>query len=348
MNRTISSSFLAISIVSLFSCASQSSADHETRLNGAGSTFAYPLYSKWADAFGKVHPEVAVDYQSIGSGGGIGLVTDGRADFGATDGPMTDEQIKTFVEQRGCSVLHLPMALGADVPSYNLPGVTAELKFTPRALAGIFLGSIKKWNDPELTAANPEVTLPSADIVVIHRSDGSGTTYVWSDYLSKVSDEWRTKVGRSTSVNWPVGTGASGNQAVADLIAATPNSIGYVELTYAIRSKLSFGQVQNAAGQFVKAELWSVTAAAAEAARSMPDDFRVSITNAPGQNAYPVSSFTWILVPVKIADTTKKQALVAFLNWGLTDGQTFADSLSYSRLPEAVIKKTQSAISQIQ
>jgi phosphate transport system substrate-binding protein len=348
MNRSISFSLLAVLIISLIGCASQSAVEQETHLNGAGSTFAYPLYSKWADAFGKVHPEVAIDYQSIGSGGGIGLVSDGRVDFGGTDGPMTDEQMKTFFEQRGCSVLHLPMALGADVPTYNIPGVTAELKFTPRALARIFLGSIKKWNDPELAAANPAVTLPSADIVVIHRSDGSGTTYVWSDYLSKVSDEWRTQVGRSTSVTWPVGTGASGNQAVADLIATTPDAIGYVELTYAIRGKLSFGQVQNAAGQFVKAELWSVTAAAAESAQSMPDDFRVSITNAPGQNAYPISSFTWILVPAKIADTAKKQALVAFLNWGLTDGQTFADSLSYSRLPDAVIKKTQSAISHIQ
>ena len=348
MNRLISFSLLAAAIVSWTGCGSQPSADQGARLNGAGSTFAYPLYSKWADAFGKVHPEVAIDYQSIGSGGGIGLVTDGRVDFGATDGPMNDEQIKTFIQQRGSSVLHLPMALGADVPSYNLPGVAVELKFTPRALAGIFLGTIKKWNDPELKAANSEVTLPATEIAVIHRSDGSGTTYVWADYLSKVSDEWRTKVGRGNSINWPVGSGASGNQAVADLIAATPNSIGYVELTYAIRSKLSFGQVQNGAGQFVKAELWSVTAAAAESARSMPDDFRVSITNADGQNAYPISSFTWILVPVKIADPAKRQALIAFLNWGLTDGQTFADSLSYSRLPDAVIKKTQSAISRIQ
>ena len=240
------------------------------------------------------------------------------------------------------------MALGADVPAYNIPGLPGELKFTSQALVGIFLGTIKKWNDPALTAVNVGIALPNAEIAVIHRADSSGTTYVWTDYLSKVSDEWRTKVGRSMSVNWPVGTGASGNQAVADLIAATPNSIGYIELTYAIRGKLSFGQVQNAAGHFVKAELWSVTAAAAESANTMPDDFRVSITNAPGENAYPVSSFTWMLVPVKIADATKRQALVAFLNWGLTDGQTFADSLSYSRLPDAVVKKTQSAISRIQ
>ena len=339
---------LVASVLLFTGCAAESAGSRETRLNGAGSTFAYPLYSKWADAFGKVHPEVAIDYQSIGSGGGIGLVTDGRADFGATDGPMNDEQIKAFVERRGCSVLHLPMALGADVASYNLPGLQTDVKFTPHALAGIFLGRIKKWNDPELTAVNGGLALPNAEIAVIHRSDSSGTTYVWTDYLSKVSDEWRTRVGRSTSVDWPTGTGASGNQAVADLIAATPNSIGYIELTYAARGKLSHGQVQNAAGRFVKAELWSVTAAAAESANAMPEDFRVSITNAPGENAYPISSFTWILVPVKIADAAKRRALVTFMNWGLTDGQTFADSLSYSRLPDAVIKKTQAAISQIQ
>jgi phosphate transport system substrate-binding protein len=317
-------------------------------LSGAGSTFAYPLYSKWADAFGKVHPEVAVEYQSIGSSGGIGLVTDGRADFGATDGPMSDAQMATFAEQRSAPVLHLPMALGADVPAYNLPGISSDLKFTPHALAGIFLGTIKKWNDPVLTATNPGLPLPNAEIIVVHRADGSGTTYIWSDYLSKVDDEWRTKMGRGTSVNWPVGNGASGNQAVADFIANTSNSIGYIELTYAIQRKLTFGQVQNASGRFIKAELWSVTAAAADSAQDMPADFRVSITNAPGESAYPISSFTWILVPTKIADRAKREAVVSFLNWGLTDGQTFADSLSYSRLPDSVIKKVQTAIARIQ
>jgi phosphate transport system substrate-binding protein len=346
--RALGVSLVACALMSWAGCGGQSATSDSTRLTGAGSTFAYPLYSKWADAFGMVRPDVAIDYQSIGSGGGIGLVTDGRVDFGATDGPMTDQQIQTFLEQRGCAVLHLPMALGADVPSYNLPGVTTDLKFTPTALADIFLGKIKKWNDPALTAVNPDVPLPNAEIVVIHRADSSGTTYVWTDYLSKVSDEWHTKVGRGTSVTWPVGTEASGNQAVADLIASTPHSIGYVELTYAIRGKLTFGQVQNAAGRFVKAELWTVTAAAAEAATSMPDDFRVSITNAPGQNAYPVSSFTWMLVPTKMADKAKRQALVAFLTWGLTDGQTFVDGLSYSRLPEAVVKKAQAALSRVQ
>ena len=348
MNNRISCSFLAMVVVLLPGCPSRSHANRETRLNGAGSTFAYPLYLKWANEFGKVHPDVTIDYESIGSGGGVGLVTDGRVDFGATDGPMTEEQIKTFLQQRGCEALHLPMALGAVVPSYDVSGVTAELKFTPRALAGIFLGAIKKWNDPELTAANPQEALPDADIQVIHRSDGSGTTYVWADYLSKVSEDWRTKVGRGNSVNWRVGSGASGNQGVANLIASTPDSIGYIELTYAIRGKLQYGRVQNAAGRFIKAELWSVTAAAAEFANVMPDDFRASITNAPGEDAYPIASFTWLLVPVKIADMAKKQALVAFLNWGLTDGQSFADSLNYSRLPDAVTKKAQAAITRIQ
>jgi phosphate transport system substrate-binding protein len=348
MNRNIAASLLAIAIASSAGCANQSSADSGTRLNGGGSTFAYPLYSKWAEAFRTERPDIAIDYQSIGSGGGIGLVTAGRADFGATDGPMTDAQMAAFAQERGSAVLHLPMALGADVPVYNLPGITAELHFTAQALAGMFLGTIKKWNDPELTTANPDVSLPNADIVVIHRSDSSGTTYVWTDYLSKVSEEWRTTVGRGTTVEWPKGTGASGNQSVANLVASTPNAIGYVELTYAIRDRLSFGHVQNRAGQFVKAELWSVTAATAESARALPDDFRVSITDAPGENAYPIASFTWMLIPAKTANAAKKQALVAFLHWGLTEGQTFADRLSYSRLPDAIVRRAQAAVAQIQ
>jgi phosphate transport system substrate-binding protein len=318
------------------------------RLNGAGSTFAYPLYSKWAAEFGKVHPDVEIDYQSIGSGGGINLITDDRADFGATDGPMTEAQLKTFQERRGYGVIHLPTALGADVPSYNVPGVSTNLRFTSRALAGIFLGRITRWNDPELTTVNPGVSLPNKNIVVVHRSDGSGTTYVWSDYLSKVSDEWRANVGHGNSVNWPVGTGASGNQGVAEMIKATPDAIGYVELTYAIREKLPYGDVQNSAGQFVKADFKSVTAAAAESATSMPDDFRVSITNAPGLDAYPIASFTWALVPTRISDPAKKSAIVAFLRWGLTDGQQYAEALSYARLPDAVIAKAKPSIETIQ
>ena len=335
---------IATAFVASAGCGSSGNA---IRINAAGSTFAYPLYTKWADAFAKFHPDVQIDYQSVGSGAGINLVTEGRLDFGGTDGPMTDQQIKEFIAQRGCTVLHVPVALGADVPSYNLPGLTAALKLTPQALAGIFLGTITRWNDPALTAANAGVPLPSAPIMVVHRSDGSGTTYVWADYLSKVSDEWGRRVGRSTSVNWPVGAGATGIQGVAEMIKVTPNAIGYVELTYAIREQLPYGDVQNAAGQFVKANFASV-AAAAESVVSMPADFRVSITNPPGEHAYPIASFTWALVPAKIADPAKRQALIAFLNWGLTDGQAFAEELSYARLPDAVIEKAKPLVAQIQ
>ncbi len=337
---------IAIALFASTGCGTSGNA--VTRINAAGSTFAYPLYTKWADVFGKSHPDVQIDYQPIGSAAGINMVTDGRADFGGTDGPMTDQQMKDFVAQRGSAVLHIPMALGADVPSYNVPGMTTALKFTPQALAGIFLGTITRWNDPALTGANAGVSLPSAPIMVVHRSDGSGTTYVWTDYLSKVSDEWQRRVGRSTSVNWPVGTGASGNQGVAEMIKVTPNAIGYVELNYAIREKLSYGDVQNAAGHFVKADFASVTAAAGESAASMPADFRVSITNPPGDDAYPIASFTWALVPTKIADPAKRQSLIAFLNWGLTDGQAFAEGLSYARLPDAVIEKAKPLVAQIQ
>ena len=346
MRVGVIASLIATALVA--STGGGSSGNAVTRINAAGSTFAYPLYTKWADAFGKSHPDVQIDYQSLGSAAGINMVADGRADFGGTDGPMTDKQMKEFLEQRGCAVLHVPMALGADVPTYNVPGVTVALKFTPQALAGIFLGSITRWNDPALTAANSGVSLPSAAIMVMHRSDGSGTTYVWADYLSKVSDEWQRRVGRSTSVNWPVGTGASGNQGVAEMIKVTPNAIGYVELTYAIRERLPYGDVQNAAGRFVKADFASVTAAASESAASMPADFRVSITNPPGESAYPIASFTWALVPSKIADPAKRQSLVAFLNWGLTDGQAFTEALSYARLPNAVVEKAKPLVAQIQ
>jgi phosphate transport system substrate-binding protein len=332
-------------VIAFAACGS--SDNSVVRINGAGSTFAYPLYVKWSDGFAKLHPDVQIDYESIGSGAGIGLVTDGRVDFGGTDGPMTEEQLRTFSERRGCTPLHVPTALGAGVPAYNLPGVTAVLRFTPSALAGIFLGKITKWNDPELAAANSGVSLPDSAIAVVHRSDGSGTTYLWTDYLSKVSEEWKNKVGRSTSVNWPVGTSASGNQGVADLIKVTPNALGYLELTYAIRETLPYGVVQNSAGQFVKADFQSVTAAAAESAASMPADLRVSITNASGEHAYPIASFTWAIVPAVIADAAKRQALVAFLNWGLTDGQVYAESLSYARLPDGVIERAKELVAQI-
>jgi phosphate transport system substrate-binding protein len=257
---------------------------------------------------------------------------------------MTDEQLA----QSKFKVLHFPTVLGADVPSYNIPGVSAELNFTQKALAGIYLGTITKWNDPAITSANPGVNLPANDIVVVHRSDGSGTTYIFTDFLSKASDEWKNKVGRATSVNWPVGLGGKGNEGVSGLVKQTPNSIGYIELVYAAQNGIAFGKVQNAAGKFVKADLASVTAAAAGAAKDMPEDFRVSITNAPGAGAYPISSFTWLLIPAQIQDAAKREAIKDFLKWMLTQGQGYNEGLTYAQLPKPVITKELKAISLIQ
>src|SRR5438874_5938346 len=252
-------------------------------ITGAGATFPYPMYSKWFDEYHKKNPSVEINYQSIGSGGGIRQVTEGTVDFGASDGPMNDEQLKAFQEKHGFGILHFPTVLGAVVPTYNIPGVTVALNFTPEALAGIFLGRITKWNDPAIAGANKGVSLPSEDIVVVHRADGSGTSYVFTDYLSKVSPDWKDKVGKGTSVNWPVGLGGKGNEGVTGLIKQTPNSIGYVELIYAAKNNIAYGAVKNASGAFVKADLAGVSEAAAGAAKDMPDDFRVSITNASGK-----------------------------------------------------------------
>jgi phosphate transport system substrate-binding protein len=317
-------------------------------INGAGATFPYPMYSKWFDEYHKKFSNIEINYQSIGSGGGIRQVLAGTVDFGATDGPMNDDQIKEFKDKRGTDILHFPTVLGADVPSYNIPGVNAELNFTPEALAGIFLGRITKWNDAAIAGANKGVSLPANDIVVVHRSDGSGTTYIWVDYLSKISADWKNKVGKGTSVNWPVGLGGKGNEGVAGLVKQTPNSIGYVELIYAIQNKMPYGKVKNSSGVFVKADLAGVTAAAAGASKDMPDDFRVSITNAPGKTAYPISSFTWLLVPAKISDTAKRDAIKGFLKWMITDGQNYTEALSYAKLPEEVAAKEMKAISRIQ
>jgi phosphate transport system substrate-binding protein len=313
-------------------------------INAAGATFPYPIYSKWFDEYHKMHPNIQINYQSIGSGGGIRQLLDKTVDFGASDGPMTDEQL----QQAGFKILHFPTVLGADVPSYNIPGVTTELKFTPEALAGIFLGKVTKWNDPAIAGANPGVKLPAEDIVVVHRSDGSGTTYIWTDYLSKVSSEWQSKVGKNTSVNWPVGLGGKGNEGVAGLIKQTPNSLGYIELIYAVQNSISYGSVRNAAGEFVKASLAGVSAAAAGAVKSMPDDFRVSITNPPGKDAYPISSFTWLLIPAQIPDPAKKAAIKDFLTWMLTSGQQFCEPLAYAKLPKEVVAKEQKVIGMIQ
>jgi phosphate transport system substrate-binding protein len=313
-------------------------------INAAGATFPYPIYSKWFDEYHKLHPNVQINYQSIGSGGGIRQLLDKTVDFGASDGPMTDDQLR----QAGSKILHFPTVLGAAVPSYNIPGLAGELKFTPEALAGIYIGKITKWNDPAITGSNPGVKLPAEDIVVIHRSDGSGTTYIWTDYLSKVSSDWQNKVGKNTSVNWPVGLGGKGNEGVAGLIKQTPYSTGYVELIYAVQSNIPYGSVKNAAGEFVKASLAGVSAAAAAAAKSMPDDFRVSITNPPGKDAYPISSFTWLLIPSQIQDAAKKAAIKDFLGWMLTSGQQFCEPLAYAKLPKEVTAKEQKAIALIQ
>lgn len=321
-------------------------ASAQTLINGAGATFPYPMYSKWFDSYHKKFPTIQFNYNSIGSGGGIQQVTAGTVDFGASDGPMNDTQIKDFKDKRGADILHFPTVLGADVPVYNIPGVSSQLNFTPEALAGIFLGQIKKWNDPAITGPNPGVKLPANDIVVVHRSEGSGTTYCWTDYLSKISKEWETKVGRGTSVQWPVGLGGKGNEGVSGQIKQQPNSMGYVELIYAVQSKMTYGKVKNAAGNFVNATLESVTEAAGSV-KDMPDDFRVSITNAPGKGAYPVATFTWLLIPTKIADPVKKKAITDFLHWMLTEGQTMTAALDYAPLPKPVIAKETKAIAKI-
>jgi phosphate transport system substrate-binding protein len=331
---------LALSVVALAHAA--------LSITGAGATFPYPIYSKWFDEYKKKNPTIEINYQSIGSGGGIRQVTEGTVDFGASDGPMSDEQLKAFQDKHGFGLLHFPTVLGADVPTYNIPGVTASLNFTPEALAGIFLGKITKWNDPAIAGANKGVNLPGNDIVVVHRSEGSGTTYIWTDYLSKVSDEWKNKVGKGASVNWPVGLGGKGNEGVTGQIKNAPNSIGYVELIYAVSNNIPYGNVQNSSGVFVKADLASVSAAAAAAAKTMPDDFRVSITNPAGKAAYPIASFTWLLIPEKFSDSAKRDAIKGFVSWMLKDGQNYVEQLSYAKLPKEVVTMEEKALAKVQ
>ena len=314
-------------------------------LNAAGATFPYPIYSKWFDVYHNAHSNVQINYQSIGSGGGIRQLLAGTVDFGASDGPMSDEQLG----QAKFKILHFPTVLGAVVPTYNIAGVSGELNFTQKSLAGIYLGTITKWNDPEIAKANSGVKLPDAEIVVIHRSDGSGTSYIWTDFLAKVSEDWKKKVGNAaTSVNWPVGLGGKGNEGVTGLVKQTPNAIGYIELIYAVQNNIPYGKVQNAAGNFVKADLAGVTAAAAADAKNIPADFRVSITNAPGAKVYPISSFTWLLIPAQIQDASKREAIKDFLKWMLTEGQKYNEGLTYAQLPKDVIEKETKAISLIQ
>ena len=313
-------------------------------LNAAGATFPYPIYSKWFSDYHQQHPDVQINYQSIGSGGGIQQLKAGTVDFGASDMPLNDQLLGQFKFK----IIQFPTVLGAVVPTYNIPGVSAVLKFTPQALTDIYLGKVTKWNDSEITSSNPGVQLPPNDILVIHRSDGSGTTFVWTDYLSKVSSEWKDRIGSNTSVNWPVGLGGKGNEGVSGLVQQTPNSIGYVELIYAIQNHMGYGLVENSAGKFIKASLASVTDAAAGAAEKMQTDIRISITNAPGAETYPICSFTYLLIPEKIADSSKRDSIKNFLRWMLVTGQGMVEPLDYARLPKAVVAIEMKRLAEIQ
>jgi phosphate transport system substrate-binding protein len=312
-------------------------------LTATGATFPFPIYSKWFTEYNRVHPDVQINYNSLGSGAGIRQLQAGTVDFGASDVPMTDDQL----HQTKVPVLHFPTVLGAVVATYHIEGVTQELNFTGPVLADIFLGKITKWNDPALASLNKGVNLPDADIVVVHRSDGSGTSFVWTDYLSKVSPEWKSKVGASASVNWPVGMGGKGSEGVTGLVKEQPGALGYVELTYAIQNQLLYGRVKNSAGVFQKADLAAVTAAAASEAKKIPVDFRVSITNASGKAAYPICTFTYMLIPSKFDDAAKKNSIKDFLHWMLTEGQNDAEGLFYAKLPKDVVARELKAIAQI-
>jgi phosphate transport system substrate-binding protein len=338
--------FASLLLCGFLLCAAALPLSAQTTLNAAGATFPYPIYSKWFSEYHKLHPDIQINYQSIGSGGGIRQVTESTVDFGASDMPMTDVQLAEAKEKLKSKIINLPSVLGAVVPAYNIPGVSGTVKFTPDALAGIFLGKITKWNDKAITSVNPGINFPDKDIIVVHRSDGSGTTFIWTDYLSKVSSDWKSQVGSSTSVKWPIGLGGKGNEGVAGSIRQLQGAIGYVELIYALQNNIPFGSVRNSAGVFLKASLEGVTAAAASVPK-MPADFRVSITNAPGKDAYPISSFTWLLIPQQSKDAAKGKIIADFLNWMCTEGQTMSPALSYAALPESVVLKEKEVIKQI-
>jgi phosphate transport system substrate-binding protein len=335
-SRLIAATALAAAIV-------RPGAAQTVQINGAGATFPYPIYSKWFSEYNKMHPDVQINYQSIGSGGGIRQLINRTVFFGATDGPMTKDQLLAAPG----TILHFPTVLGAVVPVYNVPGVDAELKFTGPLLADIFMGKVSKWNDAAIAKLNPGVSLPGSDITVVHRSDGSGTTYIFADYLGKVSPDWKKTVGVATSVNWPTGVGGKGNEGVAGLVKQTPGSIGYVELIYALQNKIDFGTVQNMAGEFVRASLDSVTKAAAATKGKMPPDFRVSITNAPGAGVYPISSFTWLLFYESPKDKRAARVMTDFMRWALHDGQKYCADLGYAPLPEEVVAMEMEALKKI-
>ena len=335
--------FAALAIVFAIGAFGAAARAQAQQISGAGASFPFPIYAKWFNEYNKLHPNVQINYQSIGSGGGIRQLTAQTVFFGATDGPMTKDQ---QLAAPG-NILHLPTVLGAVVPVYYIEGLTAELKFTGPALADIFLGKITRWNDPAIAKLNPGVNLPAADITVVHRSDGSGTTYIFADYLGKVSPEWKKRVGISTALNWPVGLGGKGNEGVAGLVKQTPGAIGYVELIYALQNKIAYGAMQNMAGTFLRASIESVTAAAAAASSAIPADFRVSITNAPGDNAYPIASFTWLLFYENPKNKAAAKTMVEFMRWALTDGQKFAKDLGYAPLPDSVLKLEMEALKRI-
>ncbi len=318
------------------------SAAQAQKLTGAGATFPYPIYSKWFSEYSAAHPGVEVNYQSIGSGGGIRQVTAGLVDFGASDGPMTDQQLA----ESKVKLIHIPTVLGAVVPVFNVPGVN-NVRFSADVLADIYLGKIQSWDDARIAKDNPGVKLPGQKIIVVHRSDGSGTSYIFTDYLSKVSKEWASGPGKGTAPSWPVGVGGKGNEGVAGLVRQLPGSIGYVELIYALQNRIHFGEVKNPAGNWVKASIQGVTEAAGSV-KQIPADYRVSITNAPGAESYPIASFTWLLIPLKSADPAKGRVIKDMLSWIVKSGQTEVTALSYAPLPEALAERVLKSIYALQ
>jgi phosphate transport system substrate-binding protein len=327
-------------VVTALVCAALSAGAQ--KINGAGASFPYPIYSKWFSEYSQQHPGVQINYQSIGSGGGIRQVTSGTVDFGASDGPMTDEQLS----ESKIKLVHIPTVMGAVVPVYNLPGV-GDLKFAPDVLADIYLGKISNWSDGRIAKDNPGVKLPNQDIFVVHRSDGSGTTYIFTDYLSKVSADWKNNVGKNTAVAWPKGIGGKQNEGVAGLVRQMPGAIGYVELIYALQNHISYGYVRNQSGVWVKATIEGVTAAAASV-KTMPADFRVSITDAPGKDSYPISSFTWLLIPTHPTDASKDKVIKDFLYWMLNTGEGQVAALDYAPLPASVVDKVKATVGKLQ
>lgn len=328
------------SLVTLAAMAATAGAQH---LTGAGGTFPNPIYQRWFTEYSGSHPGVQINYQSVGSGAGIRQISQGIVDFGASDGPMNDQQLSESKQK----LIHIPTVLGAVVPSYNLPGINQELRFSPEVIADIYLGEITKWNDPRLEKDNPGVKLPDHAILPVYRSDGSGTNYIFTDFLSKVSPEFKQKIGVNTSVRWPLGVGQKGNEGVAGMVRNSPYSFGYVELIYAVQNKMLYGVVRNPAGKWIKASTESVSAAAAGAAKNMPADYRVSITNAPGAESYPISSFTWLLIPLQSQDAAKGKVLHDFLEWMLDHGESEAASMTYAPLPVPVVARVRQSIGQI-